>query len=244
MPISIAPSYQREVRGAHSGGSCAPFGAYDVPVTDRAELPNPYAAPLTTDASRKPESTRAPGENVKWIYALAALIDVVASAILLATWVTPSVPYPIVSIAEGATKTMLWLTRGCGLVWIYYAWKGVPAVIRPDVTPAGAVGRCFIPLYNFYWMFAVNTRLCNHIDDVLGQAMHPLRAPKSLAIVAATLHLMPALLQVTPLKDYGFVALLGAEGLWLAYMFQCDRARRAFAEIVSHWPPGARPIVR
>jgi hypothetical protein len=212
-------------------------------MSDRAELPNPYAAPAAADASAQPEPARAPGENVKWIYGLAALADVVATGLIAATWWTTSLPESLVSTADGAAKALLWVTRGCGLVWVYYAWKGIPPVMRPDVTPAGAVLRCFIPLYNFYWMFAVNARLCDRIDDVLGQARHRLRTPKSFAMLAAALQLMPALLlRVTALERYAFVASLGAEALWLAYMFHCDRARRAFAEIVSRWPPGARPV--
>jgi hypothetical protein len=113
--------------------------------------------------------------------------------------------------------------------------------MRGTITPAGAVGRLFVPFYNLYWSFAVNTILCDHIDRVLAQKLRRVRTPKNLAIVAAAVSLAPVFMTVvnrgTP---YAFYATLAACGLWLVYMFACDRARREFAEIVAKWPSDVR----
>jgi hypothetical protein len=132
------------------------------------------------------------------------------------------------------------VARLLGGFWVYYAWSGVPAIMRGNITPAGAVGRLFVPFYNLYWSFAVNTLLCDHIDRVLAQKLRRIRTPKSLAIVAAAVNLTPVLITVMKQSQYAFYATLAACGLWLAYMFACDRARREFAEIVATWPADAR----
>ena len=53
-----------------------------------------------------------------------------------------------------------------GLVFMYILlykfWKVIPYQENPDVTPGKALGFCFIPFFNFYWIFIAFRRLAIH----------------------------------------------------------------------------------
>jgi hypothetical protein len=105
------------------------------------------------------------------------------------------------------------------MVWLYRAWSSVPPGMRYTaqgrwVTPGSAVGYCFIPFFNLYWVFVANVGLCDAIDRVLIAKGAAARAPKGLAIAACIGHLVP------------YCNLLVAPILWSLYMFMADSARR------------------
>jgi hypothetical protein len=110
------------------------------------------------------------------------------------------------------------------MVWLYEAWNSVPPNMRCTasgtwMTPGKAVGLCFVPLFNLYWIFVANLGLCDAIDRVLGAKGSSMRAPRGIAIAACVAFLMPVCnLLVSPI-------------LWAVYMFALDRARQ---EMLAH----------
>jgi hypothetical protein len=206
---------------------------------------NPYAPPHAESAAPPQTSDRAPGERLKWVYAGTAGVALVASVARL----------------MGLTKAIV-VTGLAGIVevvvvaeWIFQAWNGVPARFRDRVTPFGALGRFLVPVFNVYWLFVVNTRLCKALDGALASVELPQRAPMTLARLAPIAHALG--LGVILLIGYTlalrlppYVGTLGQTALsatidvtWFVYMLRCDEARREVARTVprterlaSFWP--------
>jgi hypothetical protein len=132
---------------------------------------------------------------------------------------TATVVFALVPLLKGAV----------GLKWLHEAWSSVPAAERhlkdgSLVTPGGAVGRMFIPVYGFYWTFAANTALCAAIDRVLSSAGRGRATDASMAQVAAAGNIaLIASSALPPLFAVGAAAVVS--GFWFAYMYQTDRAR-------------------
>ncbi|MEI6085095.1 MAG: DUF1559 domain-containing protein [Verrucomicrobiota bacterium] len=74
----------------------------------------------------------------------------------------------------------------CGIftfIWLNLMHGKLPR-IRPDDPSAGrAIGFCFIPFYNFYWIFFTYRRLCLRLDEQRGLYGLP---PKNLTGLATT----------------------------------------------------------
>ena len=49
-------------------------------------------------------------------------------------------------------------------ILLYKYWKLVPAD-EAETTPGKAVGFCFIPFFNFYWLFVAMWKLAKHYDE-------------------------------------------------------------------------------
>ena len=47
-------------------------------------------------------------------------------------------------------------------ILLYKFWKVIPYQENPDVTPGKALGFCFIPFFNLYWIFIAFRRLAIH----------------------------------------------------------------------------------
>jgi hypothetical protein len=195
---------------------------------------NPYAAPPSSelppsDGDRVDGARRAPGESVKWFYAVAAALSAVGFFLIrfsLDLDIDRATQKTLIQAVDGPLR---WTLLGIATVWIYQAWSGIPAEARGDVSPAGAVGRLFIPLYSLYWVFGVNLRLCSAIDGLLIQKEDARRAPGTLAVAATVLHFAPVVLMLTPIKGYAFLVTIVDTVLWFTYMLQCDVVRRAVA---------------
>lgn len=128
------------------------------------------------------------------------------------------------------------------LAWVYYAWKGVPFEVRGDVTPGTAVGYMFIPFYNLKWMFDVNTRLCDALEEYLTSHGETYPSPRSWAIYAATAHLVASFIGIVvtlaQATRFQFVVVGMADVLWFTYAFRCDGLRRAVVRATrrdEHW---------
>jgi hypothetical protein len=180
---------------------------------------NPYAPPAAPAASLEalPAASRYRPALTTWIYlGLASLLAVVEGLLFFNRELGLS--YDVVYAAGVIAKPLLFVPPFVGIVWIYQTWSVV------DDAPRGAVGRFFIPVYNFYWTFACQQHICSSIDDALAEVEQPGRAPRDLAALAPALYVVTAILGFTPVKKY--VLLIGPveRMVWFAYMFLCDRA--------------------
>jgi hypothetical protein len=101
------------------------------------------------------------------------------------------------------------------LKWLYSAWKSVPSEFRGGITPGGAIGRLFIPVWSVIWVFAVNARLATAIDLVLIQRGRSERAPREAARIAALLCFIPLILIfVLDMARYTFIAVAIERVIW------------------------------
>jgi hypothetical protein len=123
------------------------------------------------------------------------------------------------------------------LLWLHAAWQGVPVSHRGTVTPLRAASRILIPLYGFYWGVAINLALCDTLDGILASARSDRRAPRRLAI-AALVGWFGGLVAATaiamvhrPMPGFTLVMPVARAGLWVAYMFSCERTLDAVAEL-------------
>src|SRR5262249_30176769 len=148
------------------------------PMTARLPPPyNPYAAPHAQVIVRHADGD-APGEFVKWMYAGAVGLSVVAWSVHYAG---PSLTESRVEIPLIASALLVPLAAAkCALAgaWLYCAWKGVPEVQRGTISPWRAALSLAIPVYNLYWIFAINTVLCDTLNGILERAREPVRAPR------------------------------------------------------------------
>lgn len=188
---------------------------------------NPYSAPgsdaVEADAS---SSWRAPGEPIKWIYAVGAAVSAICFfAIRFAAdlELAQSTVDSLITVVDGPLRWGLLLI---GVLWLHTAWGAIPLPFR-TVTPGAATLYFLIPLYNLAWVFLVNIRLCDAIDRSLDEIGDRRRAPKSVALVAGAFHFMPMVLLLTAGGEYAFLLMIADTCLWFVYMVQCDELRRA-----------------
>lgn len=209
---------------------------------------NPYASPRARIVVRETREPRAPGEALKWFYAGAFALTVSVCAAIVAVPFLPSIRGYAIALSL-AVALLSWTKTAIAAVWIYSAWSGVPEAWRGPMTPRRAAFALFIPGYNLYWMYAVNPLLCGILNAVLERVSSPIRAPQTLAYVVSVLNVVVfvglglawALHQST---QFLLVGLLATQFLWVAYLFQCDPARRAVIEAAHVRPsmfPPARP---
>jgi hypothetical protein len=169
---------------------------------------------------------RVPGESIKWFYAAdSAVMFAIVIVLFFRNYIglTPSAAQTLAMVAD---KPLHWALIAIALTWVHESWRGV-ADVAGDMTPGKAVGHLFIPFYNVYWMFAVNSRLCDALDQVLAEAGDRRRGPRDWAAIAAGLQLGINVFQFGPLKSYYWAAAVISHVAWIAYMLSCDPIRRA-----------------
>ncbi len=209
--------------------------------------PNPYAPPTSGEA-RESAVVRAPGEWVKWLYAGAAGAS--ATTFALAVFLRDHGGAPKLQALSTIVQWLPTVRSVFALTWVYFAWKGVPPPYRGSLSPRRAVLTFFVPVYNLYWMFAINPALCATLDAILQRARERRRAPTLLAhlalgvsicIGALAFALRPAASRVAT----GFLAVAPplSSALWLVYMIECDKARRDVARVAGDLGPGREPVL-
>jgi hypothetical protein len=112
----------------------------------------------------------------------------------------------------------MWFVRIIfGLIWLYSSWNSLPPEMRftksRTMSAGEAVGFCFIPFYNLYWIFVANVGLCDALDYGLSTVGSYRRAPRGAAIVACIFQLIP------------YLNFLISPFTWLLWMFLADSAR-------------------
>ncbi len=185
---------------------------------------NPYASPAASPTFVPPlVPWRARGRSVKWLYLV--LSAGYASTSLL----TGHVSRLGGALASLAAVGLVLAQAATVMVWLYTAWSDVPPAERGGTTPEGAVIKLLIPLYNLYWIFAVNTGLCAILDAHLGRAGSSRRAPVGLAIAGGILYLASTIFALPGLEAAHAVAELTVSAVWFAYMVRCDQVRAIVA---------------
>jgi hypothetical protein len=198
---------------------------------------NPYEPPRALDPSAPGGPERAPGEWVKWGYGGLAVASTLACVALLfpkELSLSPAAQQSVVAVVNGPIH---WGKFAFALLWIHRAWSGLPLRARGETSPAMAVAAFFAPIYNVYWTFVVNARLCFGLDGVLVAAGERERAPVALARVAPFVQFGTSLISYAmlqgPARGYAFLVVTAQSATWVLYMFECDRARRAVARAVA-----------
>jgi hypothetical protein len=134
--------------------------------------------------------------------------------------------------ASEAALGFLLLAGVLGLSWLYQAWSDVPHEDRAltalgDISPGGAVGRLFIPVYGFFWGFAVHAHLTLAIRASLQKRGVEVRAEPGLAYGAMAMTTGGRILSAAQVSGAAMMAMGLSTGLWFAYMIRCDAVRRA-----------------
>jgi hypothetical protein len=198
---------------------------------------NPYSPPRERRASRekrRPEQP-APGERIKWIYAVVAAVNAVALlSIAFGVASAAGIQQELITLVDGPLRLV---PLALAPLWIYYAWSGIPRELRRGVTPGGAIVGLIVPFFSIYWIFAVNVRLCNCVDSLLSRIDDRRRAPKTLAIVATVIYFVPLAMMLAEASRYTFLVLIAEHVLWFVYMLQCDELRRAVIAVGSQPRP-------
>jgi hypothetical protein len=191
---------------------------------------NPYAPPSVAPPAggRRPRS----GAWIKWLYAGVSACVAVSYALFSLGVLLPLDP----SWAGWIGEVFTWAPRVVGLGWLYATWSAVLPADRlihggNTVSPLGAVGRHFIPIYNIFWLLTCQYYLCRAINHALRRApAHVDRAPIPLATAIVPIHFAVGFLSnripprsvVAPFASSVHVVLTAVA--WLVYMFLCDRA--------------------
>ena len=59
-----------------------------------------------------------------------------------------------------------------------------------NISPGRAVGFCFIPLFNFYWLGKIYYHTCNRINELYGGLAHSVKIVSSGGVLALYISLM------------------------------------------------------
>lgn len=174
-----------------------------------------YRPPQSPSAAAKPKPA---GAGLKWIYAAAGL-----------AWLGAA----LLGFAAAAFGLYL-LGAVVGLSWLYFAWADIPREDRSmtemdAISPGGAVGRLFVPIYGAYWGFSVHARLNEAITASLRKRGVQLRAEPELAYLAMGLTILGRLAAGAEVAGASVVLLALATVFWFAYMLRCDTFRRTMA---------------
>jgi hypothetical protein len=203
---------------------------------------NPYAPPRAAVEALAGPLRHAPGRALVWMYAAAFGVRTAINGSYALGWRPSTSLVSAASVAVGVAHT------GIVLAWIFLAWRGIPRSHRGTMSPWRAVYSLFMPVYDAYFVVAMNVALCDTLNGILesardgaGRNLSLRRAPRTLAIVASVvwLSMFPAGLIVRFTNPRGLYAawlLVTATGpmsgaLWFAYMLLCDRAREVVAQL-------------
>jgi hypothetical protein len=108
------------------------------------------------------------------------------------TEATPSCPHQLTTFPVAVAILLHYLTFGIfTLIWLN-VMHGKMCRVRSDDPSAGkAVGFCFIPLFNLYWIFFTYRRLCLRIDEQRALYGLPPGNLRGLATTACIFHITP-----------------------------------------------------
>jgi hypothetical protein len=184
---------------------------------------DPYAPPRAP----APGTPAVPRAWVKWAYAAAAGVRFSCAVLYYAQ---ANASDDLLRVTNAAVRGLAVVCAILGLVWIHGVFRDLNRQMfargaPPGLTPAGAVGRFFIPLYNVYWLFAVHLRIGDALR-ALGQARAA--QPAVLAGIVGSLGQLVAILLSR--LDEGLLAFrlaLLLPALWVLYMVMVDRVRAA-----------------
>lgn len=201
----------------------------------------PQAAPFPATNAYATHRT-AEGGWVKWLYLLLTLGVPLAGLLSAFAILVMNVDVDLATQLEGATYGLVSLGHTVfALLWIYIVWSALPVDVREDTSPGGAVGALFIPFYNLVWAFQLNATLCRGIDRQLVERGQTAQAPRTLAVLAPTLHIITRVaggiagVCKAPIVA-AYVPWISCI-VWTVYMFRVDRARSLVAATTGQVTP-------
>jgi len=138
--------------------------------------PNPYVAP---SAARKASPKGVNFAFVTWVFlgvhiVRASMLGVTYACAPLATALNnPTVTAILTTawnISSKGLMPMTFLTCVVVAIWVYRSWGALPHRARKvrgkELTPVSAYALLAIPIFNFYWMFAMNLALCDAYETM------------------------------------------------------------------------------
>lgn len=122
----------------------------------------------------------------------------------------------------GLAVLLVYVQIGLGVAWMHRAWSWLPPEERWSrhwrswITPGTASLFLLVPYFHYYWMFVINTALCDALDRV--RARFPIRAaaPRGVVLAAEICQFI--------------IPLPVAAILWLVYI---TRVERMMAELAA-----------
>jgi hypothetical protein len=195
-----------------------PYVPYGVPAPGGA----PTAAPLPDAPLVLPPQR---GLGLKWAFAILSFVGVASTTLwrLAGSFALPAVTSHVVGALGGLAHVASVLVA---IVWVSKAWASVPVEPVKSMHRQEAVLRLFIPIYNLYWMFVVNLRLCAAIDAVLARRGTQ-RTPRNAAIAAGVLTILSWTSSSSGEPWTTLAAGAGAAVFWFVYMNGVDSLRRS-----------------
>jgi hypothetical protein len=208
-------------------------GVYGPPVPQQTFGNAPYRA--RTEVSGAPIAS-----GLRWAFlvfaALGTLFMFGAAAAIVVAGVTakPGAPpddalFVVFGIGLGLAVLFLYVQIFLGIGWVYRVWSWLPETERYTkhwkgwITPQAAALFLLIPYFHYYWMFVINTGICDAMDRLRVARPTSLAAPKNLAIAACVCQL------VVPVP-VGTI-------LWFMFMSRVERMSREMAAApVPHMP--------
>jgi len=205
---------------------------------------NPYVPPTSEVPSPKRTA-----QSRFWTRAFvtATIVRVTLLAALLAlSAISPRLDASLAGLVLKAWPwgtTAVQITFFAGLVcagrWLKSMWEALPQkdwkVGTISTSPQGAVALLCIPIFNYYWMFAMNLGLCERYES---RAYGPWRketdlSGRGLVLSAGSLTLIGLLGTVavnTPLSVLQYATTVAAPLFWIFYMRHLDALRARFDE--------------
>jgi GYF domain 2 len=110
------------------------------------------------------------------------------------TGATPSPTHQLTTFPVAVAILLHYLTFGLfTLVWLNLMHGRMCRVRADDPSAARAIGFCFIPFFNLYWIFFTYNRLCKRVDEQRGLYGLPASNLNGLAIAMCIFQLIPYL---------------------------------------------------
>ncbi|HTS16346.1 MAG TPA: GYF domain-containing protein [Verrucomicrobiae bacterium] len=123
---------------------------------------------------------------------LAAAFAAVSPASGPPTIPAPAGPHQLTKFPVAVVIILHYLTCGIfGIVWLNLMHGKLPRVRQDDPTAGRAVGFCFIPFFNLYWIFFTFRRLCVRVDEQRSLYGLPPSNLKGLATTACIFQVIP-----------------------------------------------------
>lgn len=143
--------------------------------------------------------------GLRWVYFVIAGVAILGFFGAVALWSAAIVMRPddpdkeligVGTVVLFATIMLVYVKAFLGMAWLYRAWGWLPWDQRYSqnwkgwISPAQAALLLLVPYFQYYWMFVINTALCDAFDRLRVRYPTSEAAPKTLAIAACVMQII------------------------------------------------------